>query len=82
MLRPWAPSADLHACRRFGDGTVRLTVEQDVLFPNIPEAKLEAFQADPLFTKFSLTPENLTRGAVPFLPCGYEFGVQGTKVRI
>ncbi len=47
---------------------MRLTVEQDVLFPNIPEAKLEAFQADTLFTKFSLTPENLTRGAAPFNP--------------
>jgi len=29
---------------RYGDGTMRLTVEQDVIFPNVPEAKLEAMQ--------------------------------------
>ena len=41
---------------RYGDGTLRLCVEQDVLFPNIPEDKLEAFQADLLFQRFSLNP--------------------------
>ena len=29
---------------RYGDGTMRVTVEQDVLFPNVPEANLEAMQ--------------------------------------
>ncbi len=29
---------------RYGDGTMRLTVEQDVIFPNVPEANLEAMQ--------------------------------------
>jgi sulfite reductase beta subunit-like hemoprotein len=26
---------------RYGDGTVRLTVEQNLLFPNIPEDRLD-----------------------------------------
>lgn len=36
---------------RYGDGTVRMTVEQDVLFPNVPEANLEAMQKEPLFER-------------------------------
>ena len=32
---------------RYGDGTVRVTVEENVLFPNIPEANLEALQKVP-----------------------------------
>ena len=36
---------------RYGDGTLRLTVEQDVLFPNVPEANLEAMQKEPLFQR-------------------------------
>ena len=26
---------------RYGDGTVRLTVEQNLLFPNVPEDRLD-----------------------------------------
>lgn len=29
---------------RYGDGTVRLTVEQNLLFPNIPEDRLDEMQ--------------------------------------
>ena len=43
---------------------MRLMVEQDVLFPNIPADKLDAFKADPLFQRFSLEPPNLMRGLV------------------
>ena len=39
------------ACNRYGDGTLRLTVEQDVLFPNVPEANLEAMQKELLFQR-------------------------------
>lgn len=28
-------------CCRYGDGTVRLTVEQNLLFPNVPEDRLD-----------------------------------------
>ena len=37
---------------RYGDGSMRLTVEQDVLFPNVPEDKLEAMQQEPVFQRF------------------------------
>ena len=39
------------AVLRYGDGTMRITVEQDVLFPNVPEANLEAMQKEPLFQR-------------------------------
>lgn len=29
------------ALSRYGDGTVRLTVEQNLLFPNVPEDRLD-----------------------------------------
>ena len=40
----------------YGDGTARLTCEENILFTSVPEAKLAAAQADPLFARFSLTP--------------------------
>ena len=49
---------------RHGDGTARLTVEQNILFPNIPTENLEAVKADPIFQKYSLEPKTLTRGLV------------------
>ncbi|KAK9799721.1 hypothetical protein WJX73_004054 [Symbiochloris irregularis] len=49
---------------RYGDGTVRLTVEQNVLFPNIPNDRLEALKQEPLFQKYRLEPASLTRGLV------------------
>ena len=52
---------------------MRLCVEQDVLFPNIPEDKLEAFQADPLFQRFSLNPA----GVAHALPS--QFGPSGPR---
>jgi hypothetical protein len=36
---------------RYGDGSVRLTVEENVIVPNVPEAKLAQLQADPLFSQ-------------------------------
>ena len=44
---------------RYGDGTIRLTVEQDILWPNVPEKNLEAMQKEPLFQKFKIFPGNL-----------------------
>ena len=39
--------ADAH-----GDGTVRFTVDENVVFPNVAAAKVDAMLADPLFTRF------------------------------
>lgn len=50
-------------CRRYGDGSVRLTVEENVVLPNIPTDKLEALQAEPIFQRFPIH-----GGALPRLP--------------
>eukprot|EP00891_Asterochloris_glomerata_P008527 jgi/Astpho2/8527/Aster-05562 len=46
------------------DKTCRVTVEQDVVFPNVPESKLEDLQKEPLFERFSLKPGPLMSGLV------------------
>lgn len=38
-------------CRYCEDKTCRVTVEQDVVFPNVPESKLEDLQKEPLFER-------------------------------
>ena len=48
----------------YGDGEIRLTVEQNVIIPNIPDANLDAFLAEPLLEKFILNPQTLERGLV------------------
>lgn len=49
---------------RYGDGTMRLTVEENILFPNVPEDKLEAIKKEPLFQKYRIDAGPLTRGLV------------------
>ena len=49
---------------RYGDGTIRLTVEQDVLFPFIPNDKVEEMSKEPIFQKYLIDAGNLTRGLV------------------
>eukprot|EP00899_Mesostigma_viride_P021080 jgi/Mesvir1/28974/Mv17748-RA.1 len=53
-LLPSDMSAIADIAERHGDGTVRLTVGQDVIFVNIPEANLAAFLAEPLFQKYKV----------------------------
>jgi len=48
----------------YGSGEIRLTVEQNLIIPNIPDSRLEAFLAQPRLQKFSISPETLTRGLV------------------
>ena len=47
-------SLTYYACR-YGDGTFRITVEQDVIFPNIPEDKLDAMQQEAIFEKYAFS---------------------------
>jgi ferredoxin-nitrite reductase len=48
----------------YGNGEIRLTVEQNVIIPNIADARLEAFfQEDPV-QKFSMNPSPLVRTQV------------------
>lgn len=39
------------ASERYGDGTVRFTVDENVVIPNVAADKVEALLADPLFAK-------------------------------
>jgi ferredoxin-nitrite reductase len=48
----------------YGSGEIRLTVEQNVIIPNVPDSRLDAFLAEPLLERFSINPEPLTRALV------------------
>ena len=48
----------------YGDGELRLTVEQNVIIPDIPDSRLEAFLKEPLLATFSIQPSALTRSLV------------------
>ncbi|MFB2892254.1 ferredoxin--nitrite reductase [Aerosakkonemataceae cyanobacterium BLCC-F50] len=48
----------------YGNGEIRLTVEENLLIPNIPDDKLEAFLAEPILQKFSIDPTPLNRALV------------------
>jgi len=48
----------------YGSSEIRLTVEQNVIIPNIPDENLEAFLAEPLLQKFTLDPKPLERKLV------------------
>ena len=39
------------AAETYGDGTVRFTVDENVIFPNVPDAKVPSMLADPVFSK-------------------------------
>ncbi|MDY7007676.1 MAG: ferredoxin--nitrite reductase [Cyanobacteriota bacterium] len=48
----------------YGNGEIRLTVEQNGIIPNIPESRIEAFLGEPLLERFSINPQPLTRAVV------------------
>ena len=48
----------------YGSGEIRLTVEQNVIIPNVPDSRLDAFLAEPLLERFSINPAPLTRALV------------------
>ncbi|MBD2499718.1 ferredoxin--nitrite reductase [Anabaena azotica] len=48
----------------YGSGEIRMTVEQNVIIPNIPDSRLQTLLADPLLERFSLDPGMLTRSLV------------------
>ena len=48
----------------YGNGEIRLTVEQNLIIPHIANDKLEAFLTEPLLQKFSIDPLPLTRSLV------------------
>ncbi len=48
----------------YGNGEIRLTVEQNLIIPNIPDSRLNVFLAKPLLEKFSINPNLLERSLV------------------
>ena len=48
----------------YGGGEIRLTVEQNVIIPNIPDSRLGAFLREPLLQVFSIDPNPLARALV------------------
>src|SRR5207247_7574111 len=54
--------ADL--AERYGNGELRLTVQQNVIVPNIPENKLGAFTDEPLLKELPFDPSPIMRGLV------------------
>ncbi len=48
----------------YGNGEIRLTVEQNVIIPNIPDSRLEALLQEPILEKFRIDPAPLTRSLV------------------
>ncbi len=48
----------------YGSGELRLTVEQNVIIPNIPDSRLDRFLAEPLLERFTINPAPLTRSLV------------------
>ena len=51
-------------CEKYGDGTVRVTVEQNVVIPNVSESDLQALQNEDVFKRFQIMPGKLMSGLV------------------
>ena len=48
----------------YGSGELRLTVEENVIIPNVPDSRLESLLQEPLLERFSIDPAPLTRALV------------------
>lgn len=48
----------------YGSSEIRLTVEQNIVIPNISDSRLASFFTEPLLVKFKINPEPLTRALV------------------
>src|SRR5207237_354583 len=70
--------ADL--AERYGDGDIRLTVQQNLLIANIPETKLGAFTEEPLLKELPFDPSPIMRGLVSCVGSDYcHFALIETK---
>ncbi|WP_236506745.1 ferredoxin--nitrite reductase [Tychonema sp. BBK16] len=48
----------------YGSSELRLTVEENVIIPNVPESRIESLVKEPLLERFSIDPAPLTRALV------------------
>lgn len=67
---------------KYSGGEVRITCEENILFPNVKNEDVEAMRAEPLFERFKIDAGNIMRGLVSCTGsqfCG--FGLVETKNR-
>jgi nitrite reductase (NADH) large subunit len=70
--------ADL--AERYGNGDVRLTVQQNLIIPNIPEGRVGAFTEEPLVKELPFDPSPVMRGLVSCVGSDYcHFALIETK---
>jgi ferredoxin-nitrite reductase len=48
----------------YGSGEIRLTVEQNIIIPNVPDSRIAPLLKEPLLQRFAVNPDNLSRGLV------------------
>ena len=66
----------------YGNGEIRLTVEQNAIIPYIANENLETFLTEPLLEKFSINPSTLTRSVISCTGARYcGFAIIETKQR-
>ena len=66
----------------YGNGEIRLTVEQNAIIPYIANENLETFLTEPLLEQFSLNPTPLTRSVISCTGARYcNFAIIETKQR-
>jgi ferredoxin-nitrite reductase len=66
----------------YGSGELRLTVEQNVIIPNIPESRASALLGEPLLQTFSVEPSPLARSLVSCTGAQFcNFALVETKTR-
>ena len=49
---------------KYGNGEIRLTVEQNFLIPNVPKEKVEELLKDELFSRYSTKPGKIVGNIV------------------
>jgi len=64
----------------YGNGEIRLTVQQNLVIPNIPEHRLGALTAEPVFKELPYDPSPVMRGLVACVGSDYcQFALIETK---
>ncbi len=48
----------------YGSGEIRLTVEQNLIVPNVPDSRVSALLREPIVKRFSIEPQSLSRALV------------------
>lgn len=67
---------------KYSAGEVRLTVDQNILFPNVDNVRLDEILAEPLFERFKVKPGSILGGLVSCTGAQYcGFGLVETKNR-